>query len=158
MPGQSDFSLKLRLFSLACAFLSALMGAIALAGWAFELAALKILVPGFGTMKASTALCFVLSGVALFLLNSQADKAWGRVLGAACGWIVVAIAVVASSRDSGIDRLNFALAGTALLLLRSERRFAAGAAQWLAAAVLCISGLVVLAYVNGAAGRLPAAG
>ena len=154
MPGQSNFSVKLRLLSLACAFLSALAGAIALAGWAFELTALKSLVPGFGTVKVNTSLCFVLSGVSLFLLDFRTDKAWARVLGAACGWTVLASAVLAFGRDAGIDRLNFILTGAALLLLGSDRRLAAGAAQWLAAAVLCVSALALLAYVNGAAGRL----
>ena len=169
-----------RAFSRACGVVAALAGSAALAGWALDLPALTSIVPGLATMKANTALCFVLSGVSLFLSDLQTDKAWTRVVRAACGWIVVGIAAVTLSEDifhwsAGIDQLlardtspgevgergrmaptsalNFILAGAALPLLRSERRSATGTAQGLAAAVLCISVLLLLGYLYGAAGR-----
>ena len=50
------------------------LGIVVLAGWAFGIEPLKSVFPGLGTMKPTTALTFILSGVALYL-NDQ--KFWG---------------------------------------------------------------------------------
>jgi signal transduction histidine kinase len=144
MPGRWGSLLNARAFCRACGVLAALAGASALAG--------------FAAMRANTALCFILSGLSLFFLMSRAQKAWLRVLGAACGGIVVAIAAVTLARDilgrdAGIDQISFVFAGGALLLLRSDQPRAVGAAQWLGAGILCLSVLLLLGYFYGAAGR-----
>lgn len=46
------------------------MGLAGLAGWIFDIAFVRELLPGFPTMKANTALCFLLSGVALWLSSA----------------------------------------------------------------------------------------
>ncbi|MFA6921383.1 MAG: PAS domain S-box protein [Gallionella sp.] len=43
------------------------MGAVVLIGWAFDIAALKSILPGWVSMKANTAVCFILIGISLFL-------------------------------------------------------------------------------------------
>lgn len=40
-------------------------GIAVLFGWAFDIEVLKFIVPGFVSMKANTALCFTLLGIAI---------------------------------------------------------------------------------------------
>jgi hypothetical protein len=47
------------------AMLAIVVGSVVLVGWAFDIGVLKSLVPGWVSMKANTAVCFVLIGVAL---------------------------------------------------------------------------------------------
>ena len=180
MPGEAQSVLNLRLFSRACGVVAALAGVAALTGWTLDVPALKSIVPGLATMKANTGLCFILSGVALFLLNWRTERAWTRALGATCGWIAVAIGAITLAEDllswnAGIDQvlardtdpseigergrmapttaLNFIFAGMALALLRRERHSEASVAQGLAAAILSIATLLLFGYLYGAAGR-----
>jgi hypothetical protein len=53
------------------AVLSAALGAVVLAGWAFGLPLLKSVLPGAVEMKANTAVGLVLSGCALFILGDR---------------------------------------------------------------------------------------
>jgi len=55
-----------KLASLA-AFLAVVAGVIVLVGWAFDIAALKSVLPGRVAMKANTTVCFIRIGVALLL-------------------------------------------------------------------------------------------
>jgi PAS domain S-box-containing protein len=59
----------LRAAALVCAPVAALGGVVVLAGWVLEVPLLKSLHPALVTMKANTALCFVLIGAALVLLR-----------------------------------------------------------------------------------------
>ena len=51
------------------------VGLLVLIGWMFGLDAFKSVLPGLATMKANTALCFLLAGVALLLLRPGAVAA-----------------------------------------------------------------------------------
>jgi PAS domain S-box-containing protein len=55
-----------RLASWAAVF-AVVVGAMVLIGWAFDVAALKSILPDWVAMKANTAVCFILTGVALLL-------------------------------------------------------------------------------------------
>ncbi|MDP4030428.1 MAG: PAS domain S-box protein [Gallionella sp.] len=55
-----------KLASLA-ALLAVVVGILVLVGWAFDIAVLKSILPGWVAMKANTAACFILIGVALWL-------------------------------------------------------------------------------------------
>ena len=49
------------------AILAVMAGVMVLVGWAFDIALLKSILPGWVSMKANTAACFVLIGIALWL-------------------------------------------------------------------------------------------
>jgi len=55
-------------YSRGAAGCSILVGVIVLLGWGWDIPALKSILPGLATMKANTALCFVLTGMSLMLL------------------------------------------------------------------------------------------
>ena len=57
-----------RATSLAAA-LAGCVGSLALMGWALDIPALKSILPGWVAMKANTAVCFLLSGLALWLMQ-----------------------------------------------------------------------------------------
>ena len=52
----------------------AAVGAVVLMGWTFGLPLLKSVLPGLASMKANTALCFLLAGVALALRERRAVR------------------------------------------------------------------------------------
>lgn len=53
------------IFALICALAVGALGVTVLIGWAFDIATLKSVVPGWVTMKANTALGFLLAGGSL---------------------------------------------------------------------------------------------
>lgn len=66
-------------FVLTTAAVTIFLGVLVLIGWAFDIAAFKSLVPGYVTMKPNTAIGFVLSGVALWLLQNEQRALSGHV-------------------------------------------------------------------------------
>jgi hypothetical protein len=160
-----------------CALAVAALGALVLAGWALDLTALKSVFPGLATMKANTALGFLVAGVSLMAaIRSRAAPGWRSVhlvLAAAVallGSLTFGEYVLAT--DFGIDQLlfpgpaelagtappgrmapanavSFMLTGVALLLLDSRR----GAVGSQAAAIVdgLIGVLALLGYAYGVA-------
>jgi len=123
------------------------LGSLVLAGWLMRIAAFTQILPGYTSMVASTAICFLLSGVALL---SQSDHS--RALSRVGTWAAALLLLLASANavqlatdlDLGINlpalhrwindhnprpgqmseatTTSFVLAGLSLLLLRLPRR------------------------------------
>ena len=100
------------------ALLTLLAGVSVLASWAFDITLLKSISPNWVSMKANTAVCFVLSGIALFLALAPPASATPRQriglsrLGRACGGLSGLIAALTLSEyifawNSGIDQWLF---------------------------------------------------
>jgi signal transduction histidine kinase/DNA-binding response OmpR family regulator/CHASE3 domain sensor protein len=86
------------------------LGVVVLAGWLWEVEALKSVVPGLVTMKANTALAFVLAGLALGVFGSAQQRRPTRVVGfvAAASLLALGLATLVESLsgwDFGLDRL-----------------------------------------------------
>ena len=110
---------QLRRLSRGAAAAVVLIGSAAMAGWILGIDVLKSVVPGVVTMKANTALCFIFSGTALFILTrpeahmesassprSHALAARGlAVLTTALGGLVLSQYVF--GWNSGVDQLLF---------------------------------------------------
>lgn len=70
-PGSEALATCGRILRAACA-LAILTGVSVLAGWAFDVEGLKSAFPGLIAMNPLTAVCFVLSALALALLHDEA--------------------------------------------------------------------------------------
>src|SRR5664279_2292005 len=80
-------------------FITIIAGCIVLAGWLFNISFLTDLIPGYGTMKLDTAFCFILSGIALYLLADGPSGSPSRKYAAfVCTSIVLVIAVLSLSQ------------------------------------------------------------
>ena len=88
----------------------AIVGGAVLAGWATGVYSLTNLLPGTVTMKANTALAFILSGSAMFLLQMPGERARRAarlcMLGAG-GIALLTLAEYATGWNFGIDELLF---------------------------------------------------
>lgn len=146
---------------------------LVLAGWAFDIQLLKSVLPGAATMKANTALGFLLSGLGLWLLatpSAAASTARTRTrLAASCAGLVALLGTATLAQylfgvDFGIDTLlvadanprmapvtafAFILLGLALLLRDAPRRGAQLLAEVCALTVALIGLLALLGYAYG---------
>jgi signal transduction histidine kinase len=116
LPSSTVRRLRLVRFApVAAGVAVAAIGALVLAGWAMEADTLKRVGHGLVSMKANTALGFLVLGVALLLLThgrSAPGGAWtetaGRLLGAFATLMAVAtLGQYATGIDLGIDQLLF---------------------------------------------------
>jgi len=161
-------------FSKGTAQAALLVGCLVLIGWALDLAALKSILPGLATMKANTALAFLLSGTSLLLLQGEPTRPRSR-LSQACAAIAALAGLLTLGeylfgRDLGIDQwlfrdmtaatsgyfpgrmspataFNFLLLGCALLLASARRFDRLG--EGLALAALTVSLVALLGYAYG---------
>jgi hypothetical protein len=158
-----------RSFTRSAAIFTAAVGIAVLLGWLFDIAVLKSLAPGLATMKVNTALCFVATGVALWLARASAQSHHQHRVGR---WLAVFVATTGtltlvqyvSGVDVGIDQLffrdpdslnpgrmapttavSFVCVGLALWCLPVTARVS----QWLALVVLMISTLAIVGYAFG---------
>ena len=163
----------LRVYAQAASAAAILVGCLVLAGWIFDIAALKSVLPLQVTMKANTATAFVLTGVSLWLVRTERADPWRQRLGQLCACAVALVGLLTLGEylfgwDLGIDQLlfhemaravgtvqpdrmapttalTFSLLGCALLLLDVSTRRGHHPAQ-------------VLAIIAGAVGLLAAVG
>lgn len=172
---QSFYQDSLKVFSRVVAVLAVAIGFSVLLGWEFGSVALKSVLPGFATMKANTALAFVLCGAALWFLHrpvhkQNAARVW---LGGGCAAVVILIGVVTLGEylfgwNPGIDQLlfrdtatapplhpgrpafatalNFSLLGAAFLLMEVDARVSRYIAQGMGLIVFSIGFLALLGY------------
>lgn len=85
-----------------------LLGALGLLGWAFDLPPLRSVLPGLATMKANTALGFLLSGPALWRARAAQRDLVGRALAAAVGLLAATTLIqYLLGLDLGIDERLF---------------------------------------------------
>jgi diguanylate cyclase (GGDEF)-like protein/PAS domain S-box-containing protein len=108
-----------RRIAFASAVVVALVGSIGFAGWAFNIAAFRSVVPGLATMKANTAITLFLIGFSLFLLCREPISSWKLSLGRAAAWAAMAIAAISLAEtcfrlNFGIDQIFFRDWGTPL--------------------------------------------
>src|SRR5581483_5735267 len=162
-------------FTRFCAALTIAIGALVLAGWAFDVGSLKSIFPGLVTMKANTAACLVLTGLSLLGLEQEAFGA--RAAGLALSAFVMAVGVVTLSQDiygwnAAIDQLLvqepagssgtvhpgrmspatailFVLLGAAVAMLFWKAEIAVNVSQLLAAAAETVSAIALGGYAVG---------
>jgi signal transduction histidine kinase/CheY-like chemotaxis protein len=154
------------------------IGAIVLAGWLLDVAALRGPFPGLIEMKANTAIAFVLAGLALSLVPIRSSRA--AAAGLCCALVAGGIGAVSLAEylfdwNAGIDELlfadkpgaaqtvdpgrlapqtavNFILVAGSLLLLRTgagRRRLVAGQALATTAGLIALFAILGYAYNAG---------
>ncbi|MCU0680836.1 MAG: ATP-binding protein [Polyangiaceae bacterium] len=163
----------LRAISWCCASAALAIGASVLVGWGFDVAALRRVLPGLASMKANTAVGFVLVGAALLLRRREAGggaRAGLGFAGAALALGALTLFEYATGLDLRIDTAlfadpssrghpgrmsmlsaaNFTLLGAAVLFdaTRAWRR----GAEWSVLLVALSSMLALLGYAYGARG------
>ncbi|MEG4815144.1 PAS domain S-box protein [Microcoleus sp. K5-D4] len=150
------------------------IGCLVLLGWQFDISLLKSGFPGMGsTMKANTAICFLLAGVSLRLLQYQRTRLQNRIAQGMAGFIII-IGLLTLSQyifgwKLGIDQwlfpdfvssatpypgrmavntaLNFVLMGLALLLLGQNSQRDTWFAQIFSSVATLISLLALFAHL-----------
>ncbi|MEO8613867.1 MAG: ATP-binding protein [Luteolibacter sp.] len=137
-----------RMASRVTAMVALIIGILVLLGWAFDIATLKSVVPGWMTMKANTALCFVLLGGALWLMQGKSPDLRTNRIAQVCAGVAVLIGALTlgeclvgwncgtdvllfkdtaelgtafPGRMAATSALNIVMLGSALLLLGHER-------------------------------------
>ncbi|GMV11072.1 MAG: hypothetical protein AMXMBFR55_28060 [Gemmatimonadota bacterium] len=154
MPNESELTraLAARRLARGGAVIIALVGAVALAGWTFGVPILATLVPGDVSMKANTALAFILAALALWQVTRDAGASrMPPAIGQAAAILVIligggALAEYVLGVDLGIDQLLVRSAPVAEFGREPSLRMAQGTALGLA-----LSGTALLVQL-----RLPA--
>ena len=150
------------------------LGSLVLVGWLIDISTLKSALPGLATMKANTALAFVLTGISLWLSTTKREHDQIDLIAKICAGLTVLIGLLTLSEyvfslDFGIDQLlfqdtltpdnaypgrmspvtalNFSLLGFSLFLLNGQkyRRLM----EALSITALIISVLALLGYAYG---------
>lgn len=150
------------------------VGFLVLAGWLFNIPALKSVIPGLATMKANTALAFALAGISLWLASTKHENEWMDRIAKLCAALTILIGMLTLSeyvfsQDFGIDQLlfrdtltaenaypgrmspvtalNFSVLGFALFIL--DRRQYWWPVEVFGLAALLISVLALIGYAYG---------
>jgi len=116
-----------------------LLGLGVLFGWWLGIPILKSVLPGSPTLKANTALCFVLTGTSLFLLApGQLDRGWKKWTSTACASGAVLLATLTLLQyllgwDLRIDELLRMGAGSGWRASRARAAPSSSRCRWPAA-------------------------
>ncbi|MFA4917853.1 MAG: GAF domain-containing protein [Thermodesulfovibrionales bacterium] len=99
-------------FSRSTSAIAFFAGCLVIIGWMFDLPVLKSVLPGLVTMKANTALCFMLLGISLWLLIPEQSSQMVRLIARVFAFAVAIIGALTLSEDIlgydlGIDQLLF---------------------------------------------------
>jgi len=165
---------SLRFVSQAGSVTAIVVGFLVLVGWMLDIAALKSVIPGLATMKANTALAFILAGVSLWILQGEHASHHTRRIGQASAAIVALAGLLTLSEyllgwNWGLDQLlfndpsgtvgiyhpgrmspatalNFALVGCGLLLHETRRGMMFACYLVLGATVISLVALVGYTY------------
>lgn len=157
--------------------LGIVIGLSVIIGWAYEIAMLKSILPGYITMKANTAIGFILISLALFGFQQDESKKWRNHLACTCATLVLLIGGLTMAEylfnvNLGIDELiftdaegiarkfppgrlapitafNFILCGFAVLLTNTTRRPRYKTAQVLAFIAFLTSFQGLIGYLCG---------
>ena len=148
---------------------TAVLGLVALVGWAFRAQVLKQFMPGLVSMRPSTAVCLIFVGIAVVTLVRRSRWRWLRHAAIAAAGLIAGISLLeyALDRDLLVDRLLFrgavdrelyggrmALATAVSLILMALALLAASggnrqAAQGLGLVVFAVGAVAVLGYAYG---------
>ena len=166
-----------KISSSLAAFTTSVIGLIVLIGWSLDNSLLKSIHPQWVTMKVNTAVGFLLSGVALWLLRTESTNRIEQWVGRGCAVLVALIGLLSlveywSGWDLGINNLlftespgapetftpglmspvtglNFLFVGLALSVLELTTRDGNRPAQFLAIPPLFLAFLALLGYLFG---------
>ena len=172
---KSSFHISLEKVPRIASIVVFVVGCIVLGGWLLGVPALTSILPGMATMKANSALAFILCAIALWSLQNRQTKQQARLLANACAAVVLLIAVLTLgeyifNRDFGIDQflfqdhilatgisfpgrmspataLNFMLLSCALLLI--DNRWSSWPNQSFTLTALIIASAAVIGYIYG---------
>lgn len=135
----------LKRFSQVAAAGSALIGCLVLSGWLFDVSILKSVLPGWVEMKANTAVCFILLGIALWLehpdwINRKTERIVRACAAAAAAIGSLTLLQYIFGWDLGIDQLLFTESPDALWTFSPGRMAPTSAINFvlLACAILCL--------------------
>ncbi|MDI6767128.1 MAG: PAS domain S-box protein [Bacteroidota bacterium] len=108
----ADFNSLSKFISRSASGFVIIVGLIVTIGWIFDIAILKSIYPTFVSMKANTAVAFILSGISLWFLIDEQAKQWKIYLAQVCAVIVALLGGLSLTQylfgvDFGIDQLLF---------------------------------------------------
>jgi len=110
-PSHRSFKMAVRI-AYVLGFFTVLLGLTVLLGWALHLDNLKDVFPGYVSMKANTALGFVLSGSALLIGFLSRPRGWKKICSRVLASLVILLAAITLLEYTfglslGIDQLFF---------------------------------------------------
>jgi signal transduction histidine kinase/ActR/RegA family two-component response regulator len=105
-------SVRYRTLSVVCALLAMSIGGAALLGWILGIEFLKRIYPSLVTMKANTAVCFILVSAAVLLLPKPSTSGWKRRVAQVFAVVVALVGFLTLTQhifgwNVGIDQLLF---------------------------------------------------
>lgn len=167
---------RLITFSKVSSLIIVLIGGLAFCGWIFGIQPLKSILPGLATMKANTAISFIIAGVGLWFGNTKKTEPIHVRIMQVCSGFVILLGLLTLGEytfglDFGIDQLifkdlqtsassfpgrmsfataiNFTLLGMALLAIDTETRQKIRPAQFLALIAGTIAFIALVGYLFG---------